>query len=163
MIETIAPLRDNELFATLKDDELSRLSVLCSAFVVMEDALLFTECRPASYLYLITQGQVALQKSIRSPHAKHSRRSTVAVCDAGEAIGWSALVDPFTYTLSATGWTTSRLLRMDAKMLRRALEMFPETGYKVMTALASLMSRRLRHTTHTLISEREQLLARLRA
>lgn len=155
MIRGIARLQDSELFGALTEEELSKLAPFCSDFVILEDAVVFTEGRAASHLYLVTEGQIALQKAIRVPHARHSRRTTVALCGPRDVVGWSALVEPFKYTLSAMGWESSRLISVDAKLLRRALDVCPEMGYKVMMSLSAVMSRRLRQTTEALISERQ--------
>jgi CRP-like cAMP-binding protein len=162
MIKNHNSLLSSELFANLTEEELSRIAPLCSEFVAIEDALLFAEGRSASHLYVITSGRVALQKSIRVPHAKYSRRTTIAICYPGEVIGWSALVEPFTYTLSAVAWDSARLTSIDSKLLRRALDMYPDMGYKVMKTLSAVMSRRLRQITESLINEREVSLSGLK-
>ena len=74
-----AILRDSDLFGDLTTEELSRLSIPCSDFVVIEDGVLFKQGREASYVYLLSMGQIALQKSIRVPHGRRSRRTTIAV------------------------------------------------------------------------------------
>ena len=162
MIKDVALLRCNELTKDLTDEELARFAVLCSPYAVVEDGLLFSEGRRASHLYLITEGQIAVQKPIRAPHARHSRRSIVAICEPGEIVGWSALVEPFVYTLTATGWKPSRLISVDAGLLRRALDSYPEMGYRLMNRLSAVISRRLRHTTEALISDREVVLSGLK-
>ena len=162
MIKDVELLRRNELTKDLTDEELARFALLCSPYAVVEDGVLFSEGRRASHLYLITEGQIAVQKSIRAPHATHPRRSIVAICDPGEIVGWSALVEPFIYTLTATGWKTSRLISVDAALLRRALDSYPEMGYRLMRKLSAVISRRLRHTTDALISDREVILNGLR-
>ena len=155
MIDGFAPLQQSQLFATLAEDELSRLLPLCSDFVAIEDALLFTEGRCALHLYLVTKGQIALQKTIRVPHGTGSRRTTITVCRTGDVVGWSALVEPHVYTLSAIVWESSKLIKIDAKLLRRALDIYPEMGYKVMKSLSAVTSQRLRQTANALVSERE--------
>ena len=162
MISSVVPLQQNELFGTLTEEEMSKLAPFCSPFVVVEDVVLFREGRPASHLYLVTEGRIALQKSVRPRHGTHSRRTTVAVCQPGEIFGWSALVEPYQYTLSAVAWELSRLIIMDAKVLRRALAMYPEMGYRVMTALSAVMSKRLKQTTEALINERQVVLGGLK-
>ena len=163
MIGDISRLQDSELFETLTEEEISKLAPLCSDFVVVQDAFIFMEGRTASALYLVVEGQVALQKSIRVPHGTRSRRTTIAVCRQGDAVGWSALVYPYKYTLSAVAWDSCRLISMDAKILRRACDMYPVIGYKVMRSLSEVMSRRLRQTTEALINEREASFAGLKA
>ena len=120
MLSELDDLRKNELFAALTDDELSTLTPLCSRFAVIEDGLVFREGTEASYLYLVVEGQIALQRPLRAPHGRRSRRTTVAVCRPPEVVGWSALVWPYKYTLSAVGWESSRLVRVDASMLRKS-------------------------------------------
>jgi CRP-like cAMP-binding protein len=156
------PLQQNELFEVLTEGEISRLAPLCSHFAAVEDSVLFMEGRNATHLYLVTEGRVALQKSIRTPHARHPRRTTVTVCYPGEIVGWSALVRPYMYTLSAVAWEDSRLISMEAKMLRKVLVAYPEMGLKVMDALAAVMSKRLSQTTSALIIERELIIAGLK-
>ena len=162
MIATITPLLRSELFETLTEEEISKLTPLSSEFAVIEDSFLFIEGHNASQLYIVTEGRIALQKAVRVPHGKNSRRTTITVCQPGEIVGWSALVEPYKYTLSTVAWETSRLIKVDSKMLRRALDMYPVMGYKVMMSLSRVMSRRLRQTTESLIDERRVSTAGLR-
>ena len=83
-------------------------------------------------------------------------------CRPGEVVGWSGLVEPFKYTLSAMAWESCKLISIDTRMLRRGLDMYPEMGYKVMNALSNVVSRRLRQTTDTLINERQVSFAGLK-
>ena len=158
MIKSIDLLQQNELFGSLTGVELSMLAPLCSDFVAIEDSVVFTEGRIASHLYIIKEGKIALQRAIRVPHGRNSRRTTVTLCYPGEIVGWSALAEPYKYTLSAVAWETSRLISIDSKMLRNALDTDIETGYKVMKSLSVIMSRRLKHTTESLIGELERFL-----
>jgi len=155
MIQHINLLTGSELFSGLTEDELCVLMPFCTDAVVAEDGMIFNEGRDASHVYVITEGKIALQKHIRAPHARYSRRTTITLCHPGETAGWSALVDPFKYTLSAVAWEPSKLIKIDAVTLRKALEIYPEIGYKVTKALAAIMSRRLRYTIDVLINERE--------
>ena len=155
MLSSVAPLKYNELFKALTEEELSRLASICSDYVVIQDAVVFAEGRTASHVYVLVEGKIALQKAIRAPNAKHPRRTTVTFCYPEEILGWSALVDPFKYTLSALAWDSCRLIRIDSQKLRKVLERHPEMGYKVMTSLSSVVSRRLRQTMDMLISQRE--------
>ena len=86
----------------------------------------------------------------------------MALCLPGEAFGWSALVEPYKYIHSAVAWESCRLVSIDAKLMRRALDMYPEMGFRVMKSLAVVMSRRLRQVTKGLVNEREVALAGLK-
>lgn len=156
-------LRYSELFEMVPEEDLARLVPLCTECFFPEDAVLFVEGREATHLYLITEGQVALQKSMRAPLAlpNCARRTTVTVCKPKEIVGWSALVEPYKYTLSAISWAPSRLIKIEATKLRWLLELHPEVGHKVMTSLSRVVSRRLRQITDTLTNERMLALIRL--
>ncbi len=162
MANHTAFLRSSELFRTLTEEQVSRFAPLCSRFAAVEDALIFKEGREASHLYVVSEGQIALQKALRGRHGKRARRTIVAVCRPGEILGWSALVEPSKYTLSALAWESSVLIRIESQMLRRVLERSPEIGAAVMGSLAVVMSRRLRQITDMLINEREVSLAGLK-
>ena len=155
MIQHINLLRRSELFSDLTEDELCVLMPFCTDTAIAEDGMVFNEGQDASHVYVLTEGKIALQKHIRAPHARHSRRTTITLCYPSETVGWSALVEPFKYTLSAVAWESCKLIKIDASNLRRALAAYPEVGYKVTASLAEVMSRRLRHTIDALINQRE--------
>ena len=162
MISDIAPLQGFELFRELAAEELSKLRLLCSDLVVVEGAFLVREGDRVSYVYVVAEGQIALQKAIRVPHAKRSRRTTITICRPGQVVGWSALVEPYKCNFSAVAWESSRLIRVDSSPLRKALDMYPKMGYNVMKSLSAIVAVRLRQTTDALVSEPEATLARLR-
>jgi CRP-like cAMP-binding protein len=156
MITDITPLKQSELFGALCADELSMVAPLCSTVSVFQEGILFSEGRTASHLYLVTDGQIALQKAVRVPHGRRSRRTTLALCAPGEVVGWSALLEPYKHTVLATAWDSSRLIRVDARPMRDAMESHPETGYKIMAALSDTVSRRLARLADTVANERER-------
>ena len=86
MIRITPQLHQSELFNTLSEEEISRLVPLCSQFATIEDSVLFTEGRSASYLYVVVEGEIALQKSVRVPHGTSLRRTTITICRPGEIV-----------------------------------------------------------------------------
>ena len=156
-----APPPQSELLDTLTPQEISILAPLWSEFRVAEDAVLFSEGSPAAYLYVLLEGQIALQKAIRTPHAAWPRRTTVAACQPGELIGWSALAPPYQYTFSAVAWSYSTLVRIHSREMRETMGLHPDLGFKVMSAVAAVISRRLRQSMDALINAREMTIGRL--
>ena len=155
MINTIYPLKECELFIGLDEDELTKVALICSEIDLEEAEPLFSERQPAQQIYIVTKGRIALHKSVETFLVQPSRRSsTVAFCCPGEVVGWSALVDPHRYTLSATAWEQSELLGISAGLLRRAMELNPEIGYRIMKALSEVMGRRLQQVTRSLTMAR---------
>lgn len=161
MISSILPLGECELFNELSDDELDKIALFCSDMVVPEGVMLFSQGRKADRLYIVTEGLVALQMATRVPHAIQSRRTTIAICGEGEVVGWSSMVDPFRYTLTAMVWESCKLICIDAGFLREAVAADPTMGFQVMRSLSGIMSNRIRQITTALVSERESLAARL--
>ena len=155
-------LQVSELFSAFTEEELVRVAPLCSSLEADEGRVIFSEGQAAKNLYVVAEGKIALQKAIRVPHAKHSRRTTITLCSPKQVAGWSALVPPYRYTLSAVAWECCKLISIDSKLLRESLEAYPEMGYKVMMGLSAVMSKRLKQTTDTLINEREVFFAGLK-
>ena len=142
------------MFGTLTREELSKILPLCTTLEYREADLVYAQGREATRVYVVTRGQIALQKGIRAPNGRRSRRATLEVCGPRETVGWCALVEPYRYTHSAVAWESSTLIGIDAKMLRKALGMYVEIGYKVMYALVEAMARRLIRITDSLTDER---------
>ena len=156
MINTIFPLKECELFKGLEDDELARVAIICSEIELAEADSLFAEDQPADQIYVVTQGKVALHKTLGPKFGQPSRRfATVAFCSPGQVVGWSALVEPYRYTLSATAWEPCQLLGINSGLLRKAMELNPGIGYRVMKCLSEVMGRRLQQVTHSLTVARE--------
>ena len=59
-------------------------------------------------------------------------------------------MEPYTYSLSAVAWDSSRLIGLDAKKMRATLGEHPEVGYKVMRALSVVTARRLNQMAEVL-------------
>ncbi len=156
MIDTIFPLRDCELLSGLNDEELSSIAIICSRMRLAEGDRLFLEGQAAERIYIVTDGRIALHKSL-GDHRTLSQRgaATIAFCCPDEIVGWSALVEPYRYTLSATAWEQSQLLVVRASLLRRAMELNPDVGFRIMRSLSEVMARRLQQIARALTVARE--------
>ena len=153
MIDSIFPLRECELFRDLADEEMSSIAILCSEVVEVEGAKLISEGQKADRLFVVTRGKVALHK--RLGRRADRRATTVAFCSSGQILGWSALVPPGRYTLSATAWEPVMLLAIPASLLRRAIDLNPDMGLRIMRCLSEIMARRLQQLTVALTTARE--------
>ncbi len=156
MIDTIFPLRDCELLSDLSDKELSSIAIICTKTSVTEGDSLFLEGQRAEHIYIVTSGRIALQKSLGDSRRKAQRgEATIAFCRPDEVVGWSALVEPYLYTLSATAWEPTQLLSIRASLLRRAMELNPDVGFRIMRSLSEVMARRLQQIARALTEARE--------
>lgn len=73
------------------------------------------------------------------------------IIGAGEVCGWSALIPPHTYTLTAYATQDSELLRIKRTDLQDCCEANPRLGYIVMKNLARFLGHRYELTRQGMI------------
>jgi CRP-like cAMP-binding protein len=69
-------------------------------------------------------------------------------------MGWSAVVEPFLYTLSARCLEDTKLIAFDSLKLQEMMDEDPALGFKIMQSTAKVISTRLTHTRIILVGER---------
>lgn len=149
MIDT---LRSSEFFGDLGIDPLQKVSMLCRGGSYREGMIIFKEGDEAAELYLLTDGRVALEMEVRPVPDRPAIPTALEVITKGECLGWSALVEPYLYTLSARCLTNCTVLAIKGDMLRKAMADDPAMGHEVMRRLAQIISLRLTHTRLRLTS-----------
>ncbi len=86
------------------------------------------------------------------PHM--SRTVTVYVAANNEVFGWSAIVEPHVYTLTAVCLQNVKVLAINGVRLRSLLNENHEVGHEVSNRLVGVVASRLDETRRLLISER---------
>jgi len=130
-----------KMLAGLRAGELSRLAALCRPGSCQEGERISAEGQEADDLFLIKQGAIELRYEL--PGRESSSDHTLSALGPGEAWGWSALVPPHVYTLSA--YCTARqgsFLRLGRLALEELFETHPRIGYIFMRNLASIIGQR---------------------
>lgn len=97
---------------------------------------LFQEGDPANYFFILLKGRVKLSVG----DAGHT---VYRVDQPGEAFGWSSLLDRDVYSASAECREQTRLLKIDVRKLRKALESDPANGLIFYKKLAATLGNRL--------------------
>ena len=69
-------------------------------------------------------------------------------------MGWSAVIEPYVYTLGARCIDDSKAIALDGAKLRELLNEDSALGYKFMQATTRVIATRLTHTEIILIGER---------
>jgi hypothetical protein len=87
------------------------------------------------------------------PH-KPPMQVTVDMITKGESMGWSAVVDPYLYTLGALCIDDAKLIAIDSFGLRKLMDEDCILGFKLMQVVAKVISARLTHTRIILVGER---------
>jgi len=148
----IDTLKSSELFEGLEPHHLEKVSVLCRGGSYQKGMMIFKEGDEAMELYVLTDGSVALEMEVCPVPNRPAIPTAVEVVSKGEGFGWSALVEPHIYTLSARCMTNCTVLAIKGDRLRKVIADDPGLGYELMKRLACLISLRLLHTRLRLTS-----------
>jgi len=147
-------IRTSHIFEGLPEGGLEKLTAICTEQSYQGGQAVFREGEEAENLYILAQGKIVLEMRIDLGPYRPPTHATVDVVTSGESFGWSAVVEPHVYTLSAICVDPSRVVAVKGAPLRELLDQDPPLGYQVMKRLARLISSRLMHTRQMLISER---------
>ena len=145
-------LKSSELFGGLGIEHLEKVSHLCRGGSYREGKIIFNEGDEAAQLYILTGGRVVLEMGVQPVPNRPAIPTAVEAVTEGDCLGWSALVEPHVYTLSARCMTNCTVLAIKGDMLRKIMDDDPVLGYEVMKRLARLISLRLTHTRLRLTS-----------
>ena len=134
-------------FDRLDSDARARLQRLGQrrAFEAGESVL--QEGRETPFLAAVESGRVALR--LRTPEL--GARVTIATVEAGELLGWSALVPPFRATADATATERLALVTFDAAALREELAGDPLFAAALLQLVFETVSGRLTSSWHQLL------------
>ena len=95
----------------------------------------------ADRLYVIARGRLRLTM----PMQVRGREEDVLVEERGpgDTVGWSALIPPYRFTLTATAPVETEVVAFSRETLRHHFDTYPEIGCKVALNLASVVGQRL--------------------
>lgn len=142
-------LRRYALFAELPPEALKDIAMFSEELTLETNAYLFKEGDIANKMYLIISGGIDLQLEIHTAGTEHTDVETVV---PGEMLGWSALIEPHIYHMSAVSTTFSRIVAIDGSQLQGYLSQHPEWGYKTLLRIARIIGDRLSRTRLRLMS-----------
>lgn len=145
-------LKNSDLFAGLETKQLEKIHSLSRESSYQAGAMIFMERSDAAELFIMTEGRVALEMEVRPVSNRAAIPTAVEVVTKGECFGWSAVVEPHLYTLSARCLTRCSVIAVRGDLLRKAMDEDPSLGYQVMKRLARVISLRLQQTRLRLTS-----------
>ena len=136
-----ATLRRAAIFAELQDAEAARLLAVARPQRCQKGERLFLLGDHADRLYVVMTGSMELTFPLSFGGVV--RDVPVESKTPGTALGWSALVKPHRFTLSARAAETSELAAFLRQDLFQVFEADPRTGYLVTRHIAEVVGRRL--------------------
>jgi len=147
-------LKAFDFFCGFSDAQLEKLVTVASEETFEAGTQMYKKGDPARALIMIQEGKAILtMDGYLGPH-RPPLQVTVDVITKGESMGWSAVVDPYIYTLGALCIDRIKAVSLDAPGLRSLMDADPALGYRVMKATAKVISNRLNHTRIILVGER---------
>ena len=133
-------LRRFTLFAGLDAEVFKSLAMTGEELTVSAGEWLFQEGADAEALYLVLEGTVDLKINVNEAGTEQADLSTLV---AGDVMGWSALVEPYVYTLGAVATSEAKVARLDGAQMRALMDEQPEMGYILMHQVAQAIGTRL--------------------
>jgi CRP-like cAMP-binding protein len=130
-----------ELLNGLSPAEADQVLALGTRVTVPSGGPLFRLGDPADRLFLTERGRIRLTL----PMLVRGRQEDILIEEKspGETVGWSALVPPYSFTLSATAPLETEVIALSRETLCAFCDSSPAVGYKIGMNLAILVGQRL--------------------
>ena len=137
-------LRDTRLFSGCREEELKRLEAIGQDRVFPAGEPLFSLDEEARELMVVASGKLQLELPVSI--LGEARSVAFETKGRGDVVGWSSLVPPHRFTLTARARTEVSVLAFGRRELTGLFEDDPGLGFRAMTNLASIVGRRFHHT-----------------
>lgn len=147
-------LKDFVFFKDFSDDQINKLASLAKEEIHSAGTHMYQKGDVARSLYLVKDGKVALFMDADMGHNKPPMQVTVDIITKREPLGWSAVVEPYLYTLAARCLDDTKFIAFDSFQLRKLMEEDCALGFKIMQVVAKVIATRLTHTRIILVGER---------
>ncbi len=141
-------LKQTEAFRSLTDNEIEKIAEMASTHKIEKDQRLFKEGEAAADLWVLAGGKIDLRFEL--PARETTKAQTISTLAEKSILGWSSLIPPYKYKLSAyCASGECELVRINGKQLIDYLKENPEPGYRVMTAMISVVGNRFENLQAT--------------
>jgi len=131
--------KQKDIFRAMNKSFVKKIMNVSTTESYEQGDLLFKQGDLANQFYILLKGRIKLTLG-------ETGRSVYIVSHAGEAFGWSSLIDRETYTASAECMTLVKLLRFDQEKVLKTLEEDPANGLVFFKRLADILGNRLLHS-----------------
>ncbi len=140
-MDLIGFLGQVEVFRGLDAIQLKFLKPCCQVKLFKQGDKIFSEDDDAFFLWAVVDGQIDLRFDL--PGRESAGEMSISKILPGKVFGWSSLVPPNIYRLSAYALTTDvEVLQINRDCLIKLFSKDPRIGYLVMSNVASVISTR---------------------
>lgn len=141
-------LKRVDAFSALSDDELSIIDGFCTRKKFVHNHRLFKDGDSAAYLWVVENGLIDLRFDL--PDSKTSDESTLSSVSENNIIGWSSLVPPYKYRLSAyCASDECTVVMIERDLLFGFMKDNPGAGYKMLSSLLTVVGNRFERLRET--------------
>src|SRR3982750_4072559 len=130
-----------ELLNGLTAEQASEILALGKRVVIASGAELFPLGDDAESLCVIERGRIRLTLPMQV--RGHDEEVLVEERASGQTVGWSALIPPYRFTLTATAPLETEVIAPPREALREHFAANPPVGYIVSLNLAAVIGQRL--------------------
>jgi signal-transduction protein with cAMP-binding, CBS, and nucleotidyltransferase domain len=142
-----------EVFKDLDDDQLTAVRDCCREAEYGRGEKIFGVKGAPVSLWAVIEGEVDLQQE--PPENPTAQGDKIVTLSKTMTFGWSSLVPPFKYRLSAYCATRScKVLKIDSQCLTRLFEQDAELGYMVMSKIVAVVGTRFYQLREEIIKHR---------
>ncbi|MBI4605240.1 MAG: cyclic nucleotide-binding domain-containing protein [Planctomycetes bacterium] len=134
-------LHDSRLFADLTEMDMVQLDNIAEERRLTDGQCLFARGDEARELMVVLSGSVQLELPVSI--LGESRSVNFETKGRGEVVGWSALVPPYRFTLSARAKGGASVLAFPRTELASLFDSDPALGCRLMRNLAAIIGQRL--------------------
>lgn len=133
-------LRDHKFTRGLSGPQIAHLASVATEVDFPENDLILVDGQRSKAFYLVTEGSVAVE--LRTPRYV----VCVAAVSAGEAFGWSALLDQQDTVFQVRAREHTAAVRLDGEGLRALCRQEPALGVEILHRALVLVAGRVRST-----------------
>ncbi len=147
-------LKECRVFKECSDQELAQTAKICQKVSFKNGEPIFEAGSSAEYLYVVGTGAVELRFKVT-----HYQASTGIALDRkfrGDAFGWSALTEPYVYTLSALAMQDCELVNLKANDMKGLCNKNNHMGYVLMKNISEIIGERFASIQRILIDVIQQ-------
>jgi CRP-like cAMP-binding protein len=140
--DILQELREHPFARGFTEEHLAHLSdCVLGEETFAEDEFIFRAGGPAQRLYLVTDGEVALE--IHSPGRPPGIIQTVA---GGEVLGWSWFFEPYRWSFDARAITPTRVIALSGQQIRECADVDRDLGFLMLRRMTQVLVDRLQAT-----------------
>ena len=150
-------LEKAEVFKGLNQDQLAAARDCCEEVEFNHGDKIFAEGDNADNLFVVINGQVDLRFDL--PKRSTSEENTISSISEGQTFGWSSMVPPHKYTLSAYCVKGScKLIKAEKESLAHLIKKDDEFGYRVMSNIVAIIGKRFHKLQDRVTKDRGMIL-----